>query len=1462
MIKSINKLKILNIFVGRIYPKNMIMKKQILNYRKNTILIMFLLLIVNTIYGQFTVDFVFTPVDPICSGEVISFEAQITNGTGDPEDYTYSWYSDDDFFSDIENPDHTFEAFGCDSPAIFEIKLIVVENETQESGEVTHSLNVKRRPNPQITPNIFDNCEDASYENPEYRIIFSDITNYTVCILKYHIDWTGDGSYDTTINEIGFTNITHWYTELGGYLLTIQAEAMNGCELGVTSFEVKNDLDYPIFDLELIQAPDSDTCAPVTYKIYLGDDYDQNSSTTTYRFDFGDGTPIFSWTLADAMENYGVIEYKYTKSSCEMQDQKFHISITCMNSCQWDEATRTTRRIGAKPIAIDDTITYGACVEDIIYFQSGELYQQGYNSNCGGATNFFWKIEDVIQSYQENFTHSFVDVGTYNGFLEIENYCGSDTAYFQVNIDPQPEASALYNSLEGCVDDFIITFTNTSQGNPISFYWEIPQNSGVNFVNNTGAYSENPEIEFTEKGIFEVKFTVENDCGSDDITFEIRAKDIPEITLLNLPPPPNCVSFTYVNPEATFNASFGNISSYYWEFVGGSPVTTYYVQNPDYVNYNEKGTFPITIKAVNECGEGSSENEIEINEESLITSFPEDMSICKNDTEQFEAYVNNNLASGENWSCSPHPNDITPEGSFTPSYAVNYTITFEYGEVSNNCYVTDNFDVIVNDLPSVNAGDDVYICVGETGLIPLDGDPPEEGTWSGLYVETCASGYCFNPNGVNVGNYTLVFSYQDTETGCEGIDEMTFTIEDFPNPNFSISGIQCVGIPIKFTAPANAIGTTYSWIVSGNTYTGDEITLSFDDQGEVIIELTATSQHADCENTNSQTITIYGIPPDPEFEVSPESGCTPLTVTFIVNSSLEDFIGNSKWMIDGEFYSDEIIPPDKEFKSDDKTEEYVLTWELSNECGTLISDSTTVVVKPLPQSIFGMFPDTICSPDTVRFINNSVGEPTSYLWDFPGFGSSTEKNPPYKIYTTEDTPTIYSISLTTQNDCGENTLFKELVVLPNTIQVGFNYSPREVCVGNPVFFEGLLYDSINIYPSMKKTWDFGDGESSFGVETISHTYDTAGVFNVTLTGDNDCSVSSATHSVTVNPLPDLCFDFYDPVCAGTPVQFNNCSPNTIANLSWDLGGTTSNEINPIHIFESPGKFEVILSGKTPIKGCYDELRDSITVLPTPNPVIMPLDTFGCSPLTLSFSGDPESYHLWDFGDSTPPSNTGTHTFYNNGTSSEIFKVMLTSTNSSSRCMKSVSTNVTVHPTPTSVITFENHGGYPQEVTFFNQSKNFTDDCLWILPDDIYVYSCDDQELVFDQNGIHIIKLITTNSFLCSDTVEIFYEIVLTGLYIPNAFLPESHDPEVNVFKAVGIGLLSYNLSVYDTWGNLVWETNHIENTEPIEGWDGTDKNGQPLPQDVYIWNAHAIFIDFSIWKGQNSKTTGNVTLIR
>lgn len=67
------------------------------------------------------------------------------------------------------------------------------------------------------------------------------------------------------------------------------------------------------------------------------------------------------------------------------------------------------------------------------------------------------------------------------------------------------------------------------------------------------------------------------------------------------------------------------------------------------------------------------------------------------------------------------------------------------------------------------------------------------------------------------------------------------------------------------------------------------------------------------------------------------------------------------------------------------------------------------------------------------------------------------------------------------------------------------------------------------------------------------------------------------------------------------------------------------------------------------------------------------------------------------------------------------------------------------------------------------------------------------------------------------------------LYVPSAFTPNG-DGINDMFKpSYTINLSVYNLSIYNRWGNLVFQTQDI-----LKGWDGKYK-GQPQNNDSFIW---------------------------
>lgn len=88
------------------------------------------------------------------------------------------------------------------------------------------------------------------------------------------------------------------------------------------------------------------------------------------------------------------------------------------------------------------------------------------------------------------------------------------------------------------------------------------------------------------------------------------------------------------------------------------------------------------------------------------------------------------------------------------------------------------------------------------------------------------------------------------------------------------------------------------------------------------------------------------------------------------------------------------------------------------------------------------------------------------------------------------------------------------------------------------------------------------------------------------------------------------------------------------------------------------------------------------------------------------------------------------------------------------------------------------------------------------------------------------------------------------IYIPNAFTPNG-DGNNDRFKPVVFNVYSYQLLIYNRWGELIFST-----TDDKMEWDGDYKNS-PSPQGTYIYSL--IYRDY---KGKEYKTRGTINLLR
>ena len=141
------------------------------------------------------------------------------------------------------------------------------------------------------------------------------------------------------------------------------------------------------------------------------------------------------------------------------------------------------------------------------------------------------------------------------------------------------------------------------------------------------------------------------------------------------------------------------------------------------------------------------------------------------------------------------------------------------------------------------------------------------------------------------------------------------------------------------------------------------------------------------------------------------------------------------------------------------------------------------------------------------------------------------------------------------------------------------------------------------------------------------------------------------------------------------------------------------------------------------------------------------------------------------------------------------------------------------------------GGAPLYVTDKSLGSNRT---LWFLNDSLINKDKRTLPIIFNTTGNNRVKLVITSDEGCTDSSTI-YVLVNPKLteYIPDAFTPNK-DKLNPIFKPVfSIDGVPYKMSIYNRWGEKVYEDEGISGTNEI-GWNGNTR-GNICQEGIYVY---------------------------
>ncbi|HHH54191.1 MAG TPA: PKD domain-containing protein [Bacteroidetes bacterium] len=436
-------------------------------------------------------------------------------------------------------------------------------------------------------------------------------------------------------------------------------------------------------------------------------------------------------------------------------------------------------------------------------------------------------------------------------------------------------------------------------------------------------------------------------------------------------------------------------------------------------------------------------------------------------------------------------------------------------------------------------------------------------------------------------------------------------------------------------------------------------------------------------------------------------------------------------------------------------------------------------------------------------------------------------------------------------------------ILGNANQTDINKFEVLACGTDTVTFINKSIDKDKIFDTY---WRFDIGGNIYE----SNDWDATVVFpdTGTYTGQlilNRNTICNDSTDILINIYPGIHakYTYQQDSCLDRPVLFNNESyseAGPIVEYNWAFGdGNTSEEVNPKYKFTTPGTYNPLLFVMDENK-CIDTFALPIDFYPVPDKIdFQPTHYLGCTPVEISFNNTTTPFSsgykiIWDFGDgSIDTSYSPKHLFDQEGL--YTVKVRVISPNGCS-VEDDFDNLLEIRKGPFADFEYEpeNPNILNPKITFINNSEG-AEYYNWEFGTGDFSFEFE-PEYIYPDTGFYYAQLVATAENHCDDTIvkRIYISPDLT-LFFPNAFTPNG-DGVNDEFFPKGVNsqyVQKYNLTIWDRWGGLVFETNNLE-----ESWTGAKNNtGRILPQGVYVYKFSYLNPKKLLIKGK-----GFVTLIK
>lgn len=1036
--------------------------------------------------------------------------------------------------------------------------------------------------------------------------------------------------------------------------------------------------------------------------------------------------------------------------------------------------------------------------------------------------------------------------------LCIANDCDSVCFYDSVVVHPIPQVYWGPSALDGC-SPLCIQFSNLTLGLPDSFYW---------YIDNTLLFSRDTvpdSLCLSYQGYNDTTFLLcliaTNACGRDTFCQTIRVRPNDVEPFFTVQPQRGCAPLTV-------NAS--DYTGYLWTAFDFGLPNTKVVRDTASYTYSQAGTYIISQYVYNGCGRDTGYIQVIVDPPSWAGFAVSDSVICPGDSICFmpdSMFFSHEWDFGDgrplSYLASPC-HDFQQSGVFTVRHITRDTSLLL-------CPDTSYLRVRVQTKPSPSFQLNAYAGCPPLQVRVTQVEAGRRYLWDWDYANGANSIGRFPAHTYNQsGRYTVHLQITDTLTGCVADSSAQIWAYDKPESDFSPRDTTICGInsPVPFTYLTNGVAASTWRFGDGNLSTLRNPTHTYGQAGVFTVILSDTNAFL-CTDTAMGRVIIR---PQPKAQVTaePEEGCGPLAVTFRDSSQSAGrsylWPGSGPWV--------PILDSLKlTFPAVTSRTIYDILLAVDTVMACFDTTRITLAVNHLPVAGFLANQDSACEGKAdfcFASTSTDIDGIALSLWDFGDNTTSQQTNPCHSY----SQPGTYQVSLIVENVRGcRDTFRQDVVVLPQP-SADWEVMPLAGCFPLDATF-------VNLSASFTQaSWQFGDGSVlNSNDDTVYHTYQATGYqsFDVQLIINHSNFCFDTLHTTIEGaevPVADFEIEVIgDPCGDQVRIQLQNTSTKTLplTNYFWDYPDTSPRTYTgfqpPAFFYVTPAIRNILLVAENPL-GCKDSLVKSVD-FPKPRALFDVDIRSGCEDLLVTFfnlSTDATNWR-WDFGDgATSLDSMPTHLYTEPG----LYDVRLIIDHEGDCLDTLLKKNlIRVHERPAPAFTFaesEKEVGLVQFVDISTATGSIRE---WNLGDGTYSQA-EDPLHQYVTNGNFLVSLYYENSFGCdataTDTVRINS---ICRLAMPNTLMPKDGPATARsfaVFHPAGVGFRDWHVSVYNRWGNTVWESTALDSVgRPLEFWDG-NIGGDIAPAGVYTWKVHTgTCVSGMDWKG---KREGSVTLVR